>query len=385
MAKMNIAFIPVRGGSKSIPMKNIKDFCGKPLVYWTIKAAIETNFIDQVVVSTDSIEIKTFVNSLNWKQVKVFDRGPEFAADDSTTESAMFEFLNQIDLDQLNYFILIQATNPFTTSQMLDSAFVMCSNYDSVLSGVRFKRFLWGNNGEPLNYDYKNRPRRQDFDGLFLENGAFYISKVNSVLASKNRISGKIGLFEMPDYSAIEIDEQDDWFVAENLFNKYHSPRLINKEIKLFLTDVDGVLTDAGMYYDETGNEFKKFNTLDGVAFELMRNSGIKTGIITSENTKIVTRRANKIKADYLYQGHRNGGKLEAALDICKKEGISLKDVAYIGDDINCKKLLEEVGWPICPANARPEIKSIPGITILDTKGGDGAVRAFTDILFEIN
>ena len=94
--------------------------------------------------------------------------------------------------------------------------------------------------------------------------------------------------------------------------------------IKLFLTDVDGVLTDAGMYYSETGDELKKFNTHDGMGLQLIRQKGIKTGIITSENTKMVERRFNKLKLDYLYQGKREGGKLASVKEICDKEGITL-------------------------------------------------------------
>ena len=152
-----------------------------------------------------------------------------------------------------------------------------------------------------------------------------------------------------------------------------------NITIKLFLSDVDGVMTDAGMYYTESGDEFKKFNTHDGMGFQLLREAGIKTGIITSETTKIVERRALKLKVDYLCQGKQHGGKLEAAKEICKKEGISLKEAAYIGDDLNCLALLTEVGLAACPANAVKRIKEIPGILMLEKKGGDGAVREFID------
>ena len=151
--------------------------------------------------------------------------------------------------------------------------------------------------------------------------------------------------------------------------------------IKLFLTDVDGVLTDCGMYYTESGDEFKKFNTRDGMAFELLRKAGIKTGIITSENTNIVSRRAAKIKADYLYQGQRHGGKLDAALEICKAENITISEAAYIGDDINCAELLQKVGFAACPADAVFDIQQIEGITILKTKGGEGCVREFVELI----
>lgn len=151
--------------------------------------------------------------------------------------------------------------------------------------------------------------------------------------------------------------------------------------IKLFLTDVDGVLTDGSMYYTESGDEFKKFNTRDGMGFELLRKAGIKTGIITSENTQIVARRAAKIKADYLYQGQRDGGKLAAALEICALEGISLSEVAYIGDDLNCINLLEKVGVAACPADAVAAVKAVPGIVMLYKKGGEGCVREFVELI----
>ena len=152
-------------------------------------------------------------------------------------------------------------------------------------------------------------------------------------------------------------------------------------KIKLFLTDVDGVLTDSGMYYAESGDEFKKFNTRDGMAFELLRKVGVKTGIITSEDTQIVARRAAKVKADYLYQGRRDGGKLEAAEAICAQEGITLQEVAYIGDDLNCIPLLEKVGRAACPMDAVDAVKAVPGIFVTFRKGGEGCVREFVEMI----
>lgn len=159
----------------------------------------------------------------------------------------------------------------------------------------------------------------------------------------------------------------------------------MSARIKVFLTDVDGVLTDAGMFYTESGDEFKKFNTHDGMAFSLLREHGIKTGILTSENTKIVERRAQKLKADYLYQGVKGDGKLAAAKEICVKEGITLNEVAYIGDDINCIALLKAAGIASCPSNAVKQVKEILGIIHLKTKGGDGAVREFVDKIIAEN
>ena len=156
-------------------------------------------------------------------------------------------------------------------------------------------------------------------------------------------------------------------------------------KIKVFLSDVDGVLTDAGMYYTESGDEFKKFNTHDGMGFNMIQRTGVKIGIITTENTKIVERRAAKLKMDYLYQGKGFGGKLAAALDICTKEGIDIKEVAYIGDDVNCIELLEAVGIAACPANATKKVKAIKNIIQLEKSGGEGAVREFIEMILDNN
>ena len=284
---MVTAFIPVRGGSKSIPLKNIKPLCGKPLVCWNIEALEACNEVDNIVVATDSLEIEAVVLGRNYHKTTIFRRCAENATDTSSTESVILEYLHKANIPSDTTFILVQATSPFTQTIHFKQALEMFSSreYDSLLTCVRNKRFFWSNDGKSLNYDYKKRPRRQDFEGIMMENGAFYINTVKNILESGNRLSGKIGIYEMPEYTAAEIDEPDDWEYIEYLIFKNSisqtEPRL--KNIKLFLTDVDGVLTDAGMYYSENGDELKKFNTHDGMGIQILRQKGIKTGIITSE------------------------------------------------------------------------------------------------------
>lgn len=372
-----IAFIPVRGGSKSIPLKNIKSFCGKPLVYWNISVLYNTKEIDKIVVSTDSEEIEKVIEDFHFDKVEIYHRSIENATDTASTESAMLEYLSTAGLEPEDILVLVQATSPLTETKHFQEALSAYSNsnYDSMLTCVRNYRFFWNENGTSKNYDYSNRPRRQDFKGELMENGAFYINTVGNILKDRNRLSGKIGIYEMPEYTGMEIDEPDDWKILEDLMYRYVLSKQPKKKIKLFLTDVDGVLTDGGMYYSESGDELKRFNTHDGMAFELLRKAGIKTGIITSENTKIVENRAKKLKVDYLVQGKRDGGKLAAAKEICEKEKIAIDEVAYIGDDINDVELLSAVGIPFCPENASKKIKKIARICQLNNKGGSGAFR----------
>jgi len=380
---MNIAFIPARCGSKSISLKNIKVFCNKPLIYWNIRALSDSSLIDEIVVATDCEEIKKTVQSFSFSKVRVYDRDKLNAEDESSTESVIIEFLNKESYDNNDNFLLVQATSPLTETKDFDKALLKIKKEkaDSLLTCVRTKRFLWNDNGSPINYEYNNRPRRQDFNGVLVENGAFYINSVGNVLRDKNRLSGKISIYEMEEYKYVEIDEEDDWIVAESLMKKHTILDKNENKVKLFLSDVDGTLTDSGMYYSEDGDELKKFNTRDGKGFELLRNSGIKTGIITSENTEVVARRAKKLKLDYLYQGLEHKGKLDIVKELCAIENIDLNEVAYIGDDVNCMDLLKEVGLAACPSDAVQKVKSISGIMVLNTKGGYGVVREFIDII----
>lgn len=378
-----VAFIPVRGGSKSIPLKNIKPFCGKPLVCWNIEALEKCDLVNEIVVATDSDEIEDVVLKMRYRKTIVYRRSAENASDTASTESVMLEYISKGQHSDDTVFILVQATSPLTQSNHFDEALSVYSTgeYDSMLSCVRSKRFFWNDNGTSRNYDYRTRPRRQDFSGDWMENGAFYINTVGNILRDKNRLSGKIGIYGMPEYTSIEIDEPDDWIVLENIMRRNILSKRNHKNVKLFLCDVDGTLTDGGMYYSENGDELKKFNTRDGMGLKILRDAGVKVGIITSEDRMLNERRAQKLQLDFLYQGKQHGGKLEVARKITEEMGISLDDVAYIGDDINCYELLTNVGMAACPNDAEHIIKSIPNIHIMKKKGGEGCVREFVEYL----
>lgn len=145
---------------------------------------------------------------------------------------------------------------------------------------------------------------------------------------------------------------------------------------KLVLTDIDGVWTDAGMYYDQTGNEWKKFSTSDSAGVLFCKHLSIPVGIITGEDTAIVQRRAEKLKIDYLFQGIQD--KLSVATELCKDLNIDLSEVAYIGDDLGDVALLKSVGFSAAPANAPEYIRNMVHFTT-QKSGGDGAFRAFIE------
>ncbi|RNL81623.1 HAD-IIIA family hydrolase [Sinomicrobium pectinilyticum] len=147
---------------------------------------------------------------------------------------------------------------------------------------------------------------------------------------------------------------------------------------KLILTDIDGVWTDGGMFYDQTGNEWKKFNTSDSAGVMFSHRLKIPVGIITGEDTEIVKRRAAKLNIDYLYQGISN--KLEVAKKLSSEIGITLKEIAYIGDDINDIELLSAVGISAAPFNAPDYVKNNVHY-VTNKKGGEGAFREFVEYI----
>jgi 3-deoxy-D-manno-octulosonate 8-phosphate phosphatase (KDO 8-P phosphatase) len=156
------------------------------------------------------------------------------------------------------------------------------------------------------------------------------------------------------------------------------APLSVLREIKLFATDVDGVLTDAGMYYSESGDEWKKFNTRDGMGIKLLQRAGIITAIVTQERTKLVARRAEKLTIPELHQGVMD--KLSLVREMAVRYGLTLSQVAYIGDDINDLETLKAVGFSATPADGMPQVAAVVDY-ICRKKGGEGAVREIIEMI----
>lgn len=389
---MNVAFIPVRGGSKSIPLKNIKLLNGRPLVYWVVRAACMCKYLDRVYIATDSKEIRQAVEGFQrgeeevlFSKAEVIGRSAESASDTASTEFAMLEFAEQYDFDTI---ALIQATSPLLSADDLNRGFerFMEKDTDSVLSVVPQKRFRWqqdaAGNVQPMNYDVFHRPRRQDFAGDLVENGAFYITSRTGLMQSRNRISGNIKAVEMSEDTFLEIDEPSDWITIEALMKKkgIRPPERKLSDIKLFLTDCDGCLTDGGMYYSEQGDEMKKFNTRDGMGFQLLREQGLLVGIVTGEDRALNKRRAEKLKLDIIEQGCSD--KVMVIDNLCRKLQLEWKNVLYIGDDRNDLAVMQKTGFSCCPADAIPEVQEAADY-VTRAKGGAGVIREAAELLLK--
>ena len=209
-----VSVILARGGSKGIPNKNIIDLKGKPLISYTIQASQKSN-VDSTWVSTDCPTIKTISETLN---ANVIDRPKEISGDFSKSEEALLHFSKKIDFDIL---VFIQPTSPLLKSEDINQGIKLLLNDNKCSSvfSVYKQHWLpkWSLDIEPLNWDVKNRPMRQEVDEEYIENGAFYITKKNDLLNSKLRYSGKKNVVIMPYLRSFQIDTLDDLNLIEGL------------------------------------------------------------------------------------------------------------------------------------------------------------------------
>ena len=226
-----VALIPARGGSKSVPHKNIKQIAGKPLIQWVLEAAHDCHHFDNIYVSTDSPKISEVVGGItgNWNlpDVWVIDRSPETATDTAKAESYMLDFAEQINFDHL---CVIQCTSPLLESVHLNEGIeeYLAGEWDSFITVVRQNRFVWKefenslNGIIPVGHPLMYRPRRQDWNGILVENGAYICISRDALLRGRSRLFGKVGYYIMPEWTYTEVDEPWDWQVCDRLLRWRH-------------------------------------------------------------------------------------------------------------------------------------------------------------------
>lgn len=381
---MKIGIIPLRKDSKGIPSKNKKKMVGRPLFSWVLTEAIFSD-LDAVYVFTNDTEIISYVErEYSWAN-KVFAllRNEENANDTASTESTMMEFSSKIN-HEYAVLCLLQATSPLTLAADINKVLdkITIGKFDTALSVVKTHRFTWNSDGSPQNYDVFNRPRRQDFEGLLMENGAVYATKKELFLNSRNRVSGTIGLVEMPEETLIEIDSLSDWNIVENLLMERQKSMKTNQKIQYLVLDVDGVFTDGGVYYDEAGEMAKKFDMRDGMGLEILRENNVEVITLTSENSKLVAQRMVKLQIKEAFFGVKD--KYSFLKQFLATKNSSFGAVAYVGDDVNDLTNMCSSGWSFAPANATPIVK-LNADFVLGTASGAGAIREVCEIVLKYN
>ena len=221
------AVILARGGSKGILGKNIMDFCGKPLLAWTIEQCLQTESVSGVWVSSDDEKILAVAEKYG---AQLIERPAKISDDYATSESAWLHAVNYLEQRELTTDVLLapQVTSPLRTSEDIEKAIVIFENeqLDSLFSAsIAEDLYYWERAKDGLlssvNYDYLNRKRRQDFQPQIIENGSFYLLKPDILKKENNRFGGEVGYSEMEFWKMFEIDELDDLRMCSSLMNEF--------------------------------------------------------------------------------------------------------------------------------------------------------------------
>lgn len=399
-----LAVIPARGGSKGIPRKNIKLFAGYPLISYSIAAALQSQSVTRVIVSTDDEEIAAVARQFGAETP--FIRPPELAQD-QTTDLPVFEHALKWLKDNDNYspdlVIQLRPTSPIRPRQCVDEAVALLQKHpeaDSVRGVVPsgqnpYKMWRLTGKDQPMTplLDLKglaepfNSPR-QALPSTYWQTGHIDVIRP-SVILKQASMSGRMILPYLIDARyTVDIDTPFDWQRYEwlvrngdlDMVDPASRRRHFPSKISLVVMDFDGVLTDNIVYVDENGVEKVATSRGDSMGIRLVREAlPIEFIVISTEVNPVVTARCKKLKLE-VYQGIKD--KPAVLRNVMQQKGISAEEIVFIGNDVNDLGCLDMAGYAVVPADAEPEVIRSADL-VLNRKGGRGAVREFCDMLLQ--
>lgn len=380
---MNIAIIPARSGSKGIADKNIRPFCGVPLLARTIRAAKAAASVDRVVVSTDS---ESYAALARGEGAEVVIRPPELSADEASSESALLHALQETKAEP-RWIVFLQCTSPFTRAEDVDRLVgaAEAAGADSGLTAVASHSFVWRNAGDGgvtgVNHDKSVRLRRQDRDAEFVENGAVYVMDGKGFARHRHRFFGKTVLSEMPEWTRLEIDSANDWAAAEAVFRARMrlGAGTLPEHVALVVFDFDGVMTDNRVLVDQDGKESVFCDRGDGMGVDRLLAAGVPALILSKERNPVVEARAAKLKLPVAQSVDRKSDFLSMW---CREKGIDPGQVVYVGNDLNDLECFDLVGCSVAVADAVPEVLERADL-VLSRPGGRGAVREICEAVLQ--
>ena len=211
------AILPMRGGSKRVPRKNLRDLGGKPLFAWALEEVISLEIVDRVVVDSEDDEILENVNEL-FPEIETSRRPKSLAEDDSSMIDVLKHF---VDNYQSDWYLQFHSTSPFIRASEISEAWTQLTeqgrDYDSAFSVSPIQARMWSKDGRPINHDPKNLLPTQELENIFVENSLFYIFSGEVLFSSKNRIGSNPLIFTTSELSSVDIDTEDQFILAESI------------------------------------------------------------------------------------------------------------------------------------------------------------------------
>ena len=370
---MRILIIPVRGGSKGIPRKNLKTVNGISLVERSLRVALKSK-VDQIIVSTDDKEISDVAIKYG---ATLHNRSSENSGDSASTESVILEVVEkyQINWPSDSAVGFIQATSPFVSTKTINECFDLAEKGYSSFSAKSFHGFTWEKLDKwvPVQHPPEFRPRRQDLNEKVVETGAIYCFPLKQFKEKKYRFCSEPKPVMVNSITGIEIDDISELELANLLATQFE---LIDVDFKNFrlpkiiFIDFDGCLTDDKVKVNILRKESVKANRKDGLAVKRLEKLGIKVVIATSETNEVVEIRAKKMKVEAL-RGLMN--KQKSISNYLEKNSLNWEDTWYVGNDVNDLEAMQKVALSLCPLDASTEVFKIADV-VLSKRGGEGVL-----------
>ena len=396
-----LAIIPARGGSKSIPRKNIKPFAGHPLIAYSIAAALQAESVTRVIVSTDDDEIAAVAREYG---AEVPFRRPAELAQDATPDLPVFThalaWLEEHEGYRPDLVVQLRPTTPVRPPDLIDRAVRLLQQHpeaDSVRGVVPsgqnpHKMWRIAADGRmipllevPGIAEPYNAPR-QSLPPTYWQTG--HIDVIRPRVFATGSMSGKIILPVVLEREyTVDLDTPLDWMWAEWLVRHVgmpmvwpgRQPRPMPQKVRLVVLDFDGTLTDDRVWVDETGREMVAAHRGDGFGIARLREAGVQVVILSRETNPVVTARARKLGVP-VFQSVTD--KAAAMRSLLEKYDIPAEEAVFVGNDVNDLPAFKEVGWAVAVGDAHPDVQRAAD-WVLSKPGGHGAVRELCDLILD--
>lgn len=398
-----LAIIPARGGSKGIPRKNVRSFCGFPLIAYSIAAGLQAETVTRVLVSTDDEEIAAVARE--WGAETPFLRPAEFAQDKTTDLPVFVHALEWLEKDEgyrPDVVVQLRPTSPIRPVGLVDDAVRILFQHpqaDSVRGIVpagqnphkmwRLPQGVHAPMQNLLEVDGIEEPYnapRQILPDVYWQTG--HIDAIRPAAILNGSMSGKTiyPLLIDPNFT-VDLDNLRDWARAEwlalngglEMVWPGRAKRPMPAKIDLLVLDFDGVVTDNRVWVSEEGREMVAAWRSDSLIMGKLRAAGTQVVILSSEVNPVVAARARKMKVEAIH-GVGLDDKAEVLKTLLESRKIDPAHVAYIGNDLNDLPCFEVVGWAVAVSNALPEVLRAADF-VTDKPGGHGAVREVCDLI----
>ncbi|MGR3175983.1 MAG: cytidylyltransferase domain-containing protein [Candidatus Scalindua sp.] len=377
---MIAAVIQARIGSQRCKNKMLRNFAGTNLISLALEKYSKPTDAFKLYFAAYEPELIEIGHKYN---CTIIERNEESVK--SERIEVVMNYIKDIPEETVMF---INPCHPFMSLEILEGAIEQFENKKakSMTAVVKTHTWYYFMDGKPINFLDPTNLNTKTTEPLYQVTQAFHIYNKKRFIKHHyfwTHAENDPCFFETSEKEAIDIDTELDFAKAESLYIRekgVHRGSLHDKltKIKMLIMDVDGVLTDAGMYYSKNGDELKKFNTRDGMGLALLRKAGIKQAIITGEDTQIVRNRARKLKIDEVHLGVDN--KLAVFESLLSKYSLAPDEVAYIGDDINDLAIFDKVGLACSVSDALDNVKQNADY-VTRAKGGEGAVREVCELI----